>query len=107
MAENGEVTRVRFDLWAVLGFIVLMGVVFGGYLFQTLASGRAERIAADQQIDLRVTKLETHYSYIIQGIADLKAGQKEVADSLAKHEMSTKELMKVKSWNAPELKQAK
>jgi hypothetical protein len=89
MAEENGVTRVKFDLWAVLGFLVVLSGLSMGYLFNAQANSKAERIASDQMLDTRMTKLEAHVGFIIEGINDLKRGQKDVERSLDTHEKST------------------
>jgi hypothetical protein len=99
MAENG-VTKVRFDLWAVLGFLILSALYGFSYLNSSLAEGRAARIAADQQMDVRVTRLETNYDHIRIGIDELKKGQEKLVDTLNEHERTTKALRKWQDYPA-------
>jgi hypothetical protein len=99
---NGDTTKVRFELWAVLGFLTFVVALCLGYLFNTLAEGRSARILADQQMDIRVTRLETKFDHISIGIDELKKGQDKVVDALIEHERSTREMKeiaaKVKRW---------
>jgi hypothetical protein len=85
MAENGT-TKVRFDLWAVLAVIVIF--FFGGfsYLNTYLVEGRAARISNDHAMAVRITKLEASFDYITCGITELKAGQKELVETMKAHE---------------------
>ena len=64
MTEN---TRVRFDLWAVLGFLVLLFSLCFGYLFNAQAVSKDERIKSDQAQVERLVRLETQYGSIIAG----------------------------------------
>jgi len=83
--ENG-ITKVRFDLWAVLGFLILLVGIGMGYLFNAQAENREERLKQVQGVSDRVTRLEMQYSYITEGIGDLKKNQKEIADMLARQQ---------------------
>ncbi len=88
--EKDSVTKVRFDLWAVLGFLVLLVGVCVGYLFNAQATNREERQVAIQIVSDRVTRLEANYSFIIEGITDLKRGQKELEVAIVLHEKSSR-----------------
>ena len=82
-AESGNgTTKVRFDLWAVLGVIVAASFYGFLYLNSSLAEGRAARIAMDQNLIVRVTTLETQYKYITEGICELKAGQEKLTQAI-------------------------
>ncbi len=83
--ENG-ITKVRFDLWAVLAFLTLLGGICIGYLFNAQMISRDERKAMDQALDIRVSRIEVNYGFIVEGIGELKQGQLKVIDELAKHE---------------------
>jgi hypothetical protein len=93
MAENGT-TKVRFDLWGVLAFLVVLVGIGMGYLFNAQATAREERTKAIQGVSDRVTKLEERYTFITDGILELKAGQKEVMNALSAHERSTMSLIR-------------
>jgi hypothetical protein len=84
--ENSETTKVRFDLWAVLTFVVLASVTGFIYLNSTLAEGRAARISNDHAISIRVSNLEQQFLYISTGITELKQGQKDLVDAMRAHE---------------------
>ena len=81
---NGK-TVVRFDLWAVLGFLVLLVGIGMGYLFNAQAGNKAEMQQQVQGISDRVMKLEAKLDYLVDGIAELKAGQKELVVTLQKY----------------------
>lgn len=74
---NGE-TRVQFSLWAVLGFILLLGAIVAGYLNAENADIRSKQ----RDVMERVGKVETRLEYIAEGIYELKRGQKELTDML-------------------------
>lgn len=81
----GDMTKVRFDLWAVLAFLVLMFGIALGYLFTSQAQAREERTKAIASVCDRVTILETRYEFIIKGIEELRQGQREVVSTLKKN----------------------
>ena len=89
MPECGS-TKVRFDLWAVLGFLVLLAAICIGYLFNAQAMDR-ER---NQAVCDRVTLLEANYGHIIAGIAKIERGQEKLAEALYQHEQSTRRSLK-------------
>jgi predicted nuclease with TOPRIM domain len=97
---KNETTKVRFDLWAVLAFITLFA--FGGFsfLFNSLSESRAERIANDERLSIRLTRLEANYEFIISGISDLRKGQEKIAESLNEHEKSTRMLKRWQDYPA-------
>ena len=84
-----EESKATFSLYAVLGFILFLGMLTSGFLWNALATGKAERIATNIQVEARLTKLEAHYGYIMQGIAEVKQGQEKAAELLARHERVT------------------
>jgi hypothetical protein len=94
MGDTYTRTPVRFDLWSVLAFLVLLAGLTAGYLFNAQASSKAERIASDQNLDNRMTKMEAHFGYIITGIEDLKHGQDKQVQALENHERSTAAFIK-------------
>jgi len=82
-------TKVRFELWCVLGFILLLGMIVSGFLWDALATGKRERIATNQMVESRLTRLETNYDYIKSGVERLERGQDRVVDALKEHERNT------------------
>jgi len=99
-----ETTKVRFELWCVLGFMLVLGMIVSGFLYDALATGKRERIATNQIVESRLTKLETNYVYIMNGLDKLERSNEKVVDALKDHEKSTTALMRVKKWNSSELK---
>lgn len=77
MTENG-VTKIRVEIWAVLGFLVLLGAISVGFL----NAEQKETKFKQQEVISRVVVLETNQQYIVEGIRALKEGQKEVFDIL-------------------------
>ncbi len=77
-----ETTKVRFDFWTVLGFLVVLMAACLGYLFTAQGTNRDESRGAIQAVSDRTTKLEMQYVYIVEGINELKKGQKDVAATL-------------------------
>jgi hypothetical protein len=77
-----EVTKVRFDLWAVLAFLVLGAVLGMGYLFNEQGMAR-ERV---QSACDRITVLEQQFYFIKEGIVRLETGQKELTAAITRPE---------------------
>lgn len=86
MIDQNSSTKVRFDLWAVLAFLTLLGGISIGYLF----SAQAENLKANQAICDRMTRLEANYQFIIDGIGKLDRGQERMAETLNQHERNTR-----------------
>lgn len=82
MTDSEGKTLVRFDLWVVLAFLVLLSGIGMGYLFNAQAESRESRQRADQVLSERVTKVEAQIGYITEGITELKQGQLEVVKAL-------------------------
>jgi hypothetical protein len=89
-----ETTKVRFDLWLVLGFIILLGGVVSGFLYDALATGKKERLASQQHLTERLVKLETNYIYIMSGLDKLERGNDKLIDALSTHERNTMKLIR-------------
>ena len=85
MGNEDDVTKVRFDLYGVLFFLVVLVGIGMGYLFTAQATAREERTKAIQNVCDRVTVLETQYRFISEGISELKQGQKELVYTLKKN----------------------
>jgi len=77
-----EETTIRFKLWAVLGFLVVLVGIGLGYLFIAQTSAAVERT----NISERVIRTEMSITYIVEGIADLKQTQKEMMEILRKQQ---------------------
>ena len=75
-----EESKATFNLYAVLGAICFLGLLISGFLWNSLATGKAERIATNIQVEARLTRLEANFTYIVQGISELKAGQMRAAE---------------------------
>ena len=78
-------TQVKFNLWAVLAFLFLAGVSSFTFLY---AEGKETKVK-QQEVIQRVTKLETQYNYIIEGLRDLKISVDESSRKLETHRMKT------------------
>jgi hypothetical protein len=88
-------TQIRFNLWAVLTFLVVMGASSFTFLY---AEGKVTK-EKQQDVIHRVIALEVQNKAILDGINDLKAGQKEVVEALNSHIKETNSLLRVKKWN--------
>jgi peptidoglycan hydrolase CwlO-like protein len=78
--------KVQFHLWAVLGFLVLLGAICVGFL-------NAEQKAASekqQAIAERVITLETQYCNIIKGIDKLTLTVEKTSDKLDDYRAAVK-----------------
>lgn len=80
-------TKVRFDLWLVLGFLSTVAFLGFLYLHNTLMEGRAERISSTQTLNVRVATLETQYKYLTDGIYEIKSVLKEIRDDQKRLQM--------------------
>lgn len=74
--------QVRFNLWAVLTFLFVLGSATAGFLY---AEGK-ETKTVQRDVMQRVSKIEAQFEYITCGINELKAGQREMATALSAHE---------------------
>ena len=81
MPGNDE-TTIKFKLWAVLGFLVVLVGIGLSYLFIVQTSAAVERT----NISERVIRTEMSITYIVEGIADLKQTQKEMMEILRKQQ---------------------
>uniref|UniRef100_A0A6M3L2M0 Uncharacterized protein n=1 Tax=viral metagenome TaxID=1070528 RepID=A0A6M3L2M0_9ZZZZ len=79
---GNEETTIKFKLWAVLGFLVVLVGVGLSYLFIAQTSAGVERT----DIKERVIRMEVNYQYVVQGISDLKQTQKEMMEVLRKQQ---------------------
>ena len=73
-------TTVRFELWAVLAFLVALTGICIGYLFNSQADSKV----AHNVLSERVVKVETNYTHIVTGIERLEKSQKEMMELLIK-----------------------
>ena len=76
---------VRFNLWAVMTFLFMVGAAAIGVIY---AEGR-ETKATQVNVLQRLSTVEAQYKSIVCGIDELKAGQKEVYNLLAAHERNS------------------
>jgi hypothetical protein len=95
MTNGDTVTKIRFDLWAVLAFLVFAGISSFTFLY---AEGK-ETKTKQQEVIQRVTVLETQYKHIIEGIDKLTRATENVADKFEQHSKETKSVQSVKKWN--------
>jgi exonuclease VII small subunit len=90
MNTNGEqTTKVRFSLWGVLAFLVVLSGVCFGYLFTAQATTKDDQNKINQAVNERVIKLEERYMYICNGITRIENGQENLERALKDHEKST------------------
>ena len=97
-----EDTKVQFSLWAVLTFLVILGGLSLGYLFDAQGRMRDKQQQDNQEICERTAKLEANIVYIVEGIKELKDGQIRVVNALSEQEKTTRDLRNatktVKRW---------
>lgn len=74
-------TSVRFNLWAVLAFLCLLGGICFAYLFNVQTEARVTTTTHSE----RITKLETNYDFIIDKLNDIKISQDEVKKELVRY----------------------
>ena len=79
-------TVVSFNLYVVLGFLVLIFSVVIGFLF----NANAARDDMDRQTRERLIVLEGKFETINAGITDIKTAMREVTVALQNHERSSR-----------------
>jgi len=77
--------KVRFDLWAVLGFLVIAGASSFTFLY---AEGKETKLK-QQEVIQRVTRLETQYEHIIKGLEKVANIIDESSKKLEVHRLRT------------------
>ena len=83
---GNNLTNVRFSLWSVLGFLVLITGICIGYLFNSQALIRDESRIARQNISERLIKIETNYAYLVEGINEIKNNQEVMMSLVVKNQ---------------------
>ena len=81
-----ENSKVRFSLWAVLAFIVLLGAICVNFLNADQVKTKEKQ----QEIIQRITKLEMQYSFIIEKLGTLTIVIEKATDKLDKHREESK-----------------
>ena len=74
-------TMVKFSLWPVLAFLVLLGVAAVGYL----NAGQQETKQKQIEVIQRVTRLETQYAAIMDSLDRLNRSAERMVDKLDNH----------------------
>lgn len=95
MTDKGSTNYPTWKWLLGIAILVIGFFLSKGYDLSTannLSQGVAyDKLRVNQQaVSERVTRLESGYEYIAEGIKELKAGQKEVVDAFARHERKTK-----------------
>ncbi len=90
-----EGTQVRFNLWAVLAFLFVVGTASFTFLYAEQKETRVKQ----QEDGQRITKLETQYEYIIKGLEKLTTVMEKAADKLEQNSKDQKSAERVKKWN--------
>ena len=85
MANDNGVTRVRFDLWAVLAFLVLLVGGGGIYMFNAQAADR-EKL---QSVKEEVIVLKQQYVSINEKLCEISATLKEFTLSFERYKYNT------------------
>lgn len=81
---NGE-TTVRFQLWAVLGFLVLLGGIIAGYILTVQAEDRAEQQKTKQE----VVVMKEQYRNINEKLDKLVTATEKINDAFIDHRIKT------------------
>jgi len=84
--EPKNETKVWFNLWAVLGFVLLLGAIGFTYLHAEGSKTKEKQ----QEVIQRVTKLETQYVFIIERLEGLTRAVEKSTDKLDAHTKDTK-----------------
>lgn len=87
--ESNE-TKVRFSLWGVLTFLVVLMGICVGYIFADMVMFRTESRVDRQSIRERLIKIETNYAYLVESIAEVKVVQMKMLEVMTKIEKQTK-----------------
>ena len=82
-------TKVRFSLWAVLGFLCLIAAILFGDLYLGQRTIQAKSLEMNQQVCTRVTILEESFRSLREDNGDIKQGLREVVRALNDHEKTT------------------
>ena len=93
---NGEDTKVRFDLWTVLGFLTLLAGICLGYLFMAQGADRTEQ----QKTQKDVAVLQERYESINQKLDKVITTLEKTADKLDAYKNEVRE----KKTNVSDLK---
>mgnify|MGYP001358255780 FL=1 len=83
-------TQIKFNLWAVLGFLVLMGASSFTFLY---AEGKETKVK-QQDVLQRVVVLETNYANIIKGLDKLTIVVEDAAKKFDKRTENGKRKVK-------------
>lgn len=83
-------TQIKFNLWAVLGFLVLMGASSFTFLY---AEGKETKVK-QQDVIQRVVVLETNYANIIKGLDKLTIVVEDAAKKFDKRTENGKRKVK-------------
>lgn len=78
-------TQVKFNLWSVLTFLFIAGVSSFTFLY----AAEQETKAVQKEVLMRVTKLETQYSSIIDKLGVLTVAVDKTTDTIADHRIRT------------------
>jgi hypothetical protein len=84
MTENGE-TKVRFSLWVVLAFIVLLGAAVSGYLLDCQAKDREKQ----QVIKQEVVVLQEQFKNIDDKLNKLVTNSETIKEAFITHRIKT------------------
>ncbi len=90
-----EGTQVKFNLWAVLAFLFVVGTASFTFLYAEQKETRVKQ----QEDGQRITRLEMQYEYIIKGLEKLTTTMEKAADKLDLHSKEAKSNAVVKKWN--------
>ena len=80
-----DTTKVRFDLWAVLGAICVLGGLLFGYMFDLQGADRKEAT----KVKDRVIVLEQQYQAINQKLDKLVCTTEKISDAFIDHRVKT------------------
>ena len=75
-----SIQDVKFNLWLVLAALTMLFVSITGVLY----SDQSKTKEKQQEINQRVTKLETQYTFIIRGLDKLTVVMEKSAENLNK-----------------------
>jgi len=91
---NGDASRFPTFQWVAGILVTIILIIAGSSLSETRSDVRANQKEISQACD-RITKQEAQFSYIVEGLGELKRGQERLVEELRTHEKNS---VTMKRW---------